>query len=104
MRPPDLLRVVVNFFGILDAWYSMIALLRNSCGSVTAEEKTFVPESEWAKVVRGAHPHRHLRRDDRGLAYHRLDPAPATDRAAARLYGCWHMVLTGPAAAYRLGG
>ena len=32
MRPPDLLRVVLNFVGILDFWHYAVDLLRNAAG------------------------------------------------------------------------
>ena len=46
MRPPDLLRVVLNFVGVLDAWHAMSDMLRNAAGNISAAEKTFIPEQE----------------------------------------------------------
>ena len=54
MRPPDLVRVVLNFFGILDAWDAMNDMVRNAFGSLSAEEKTFIPEMERPKAIRVA--------------------------------------------------
>ncbi len=59
MRPPDLLRVVLNFFGFYDAWYAMGDMLRNAAGNLSAAEKSFIPEDGAAQ----GDPHRpHLDR------------------------------------------
>ena len=54
MRPPDLFRVILNFFGILDAGYAVIDMLRNAAGIISTEEKSFIPEMERHKVIRVA--------------------------------------------------
>ena len=46
MRPPDLLRAALAFFGVLDVWHSLPTLVRNASGSLGAEEKSFIPEME----------------------------------------------------------
>ena len=77
-RPPDLCRLLLNFFGISKSGY---ALIRRSSAMpsarLTAEEETFIPEMERPKVYpRRAHLARDLRRDDRRLRSRlRLDPA-----------------------------
>ncbi len=50
MRPPDTLAILLNFFNILNAPRAVIGVLRHALGSLTEEEKSFVPESEWPKV------------------------------------------------------
>src|ERR1700712_4493506 len=95
MRPPDLLRVVLNFFGILDAWYSMIALLRNCFGTVSEEEKTFIPEMEGSKVIVGAGVHIAIYVVTIALSFATRSFLPLMLVGLPRLYGCWHMVLTG---------
>src|SRR5438094_577533 len=54
MRPPDLLRLVLNFFGILDAWHAVVDMARNAAGVISAAEKTFIPEQEQPKAIRAA--------------------------------------------------
>ncbi len=51
MRPPDLLKLVLNFVGIVDVWHSLPALLRNAFGKFTPAEKTLIPETEQGKAV-----------------------------------------------------
>lgn len=54
MRPPVLFKVVLNVFGILDAWYAMSDMLRNAAGNLSAAEKSFIPKGEWPKAIRVA--------------------------------------------------
>jgi fatty acid desaturase len=54
MRPPDLARLIVNFVGLRDAWDTLISVVHHASGRVTAEEATFIPESERHKVYREA--------------------------------------------------
>jgi len=50
MRPPALTRMALNFFNLINAPKALFGLVWHALGSLTAEEKTFVPESEWSKV------------------------------------------------------
>ena len=50
MRPPDILRIILNFFNIINAPRTMLGVVRHAFGQMSEEEKTFVPESEWPKV------------------------------------------------------
>ena len=87
MRPPDLLRVVLNFFGILDVWHAMGDLVRNTLGIVSAEEKTFIPEQEQPRVVRIARIWAAIYAITIGLSiYTGIDPATRADRPAAALW------------------
>ncbi len=50
MRPPDALRLVVNVLGIRDAFDVVLSVLRHAAGRLTAEEATFIPDSERKRV------------------------------------------------------
>ncbi|WP_342619975.1 fatty acid desaturase family protein [Rhodoferax sp. GW822-FHT02A01] len=52
--PVDWASTLLNLFAILNGPKEMVAVLRNACGSISAEEKTFVPEMEWPRMVREA--------------------------------------------------
>ena len=54
MRPPDAARLVLNVFGIRDAVDVVLSVLRHASGRLTAEEETFIPDSEHRRVVREA--------------------------------------------------
>ncbi|TIM70872.1 MAG: fatty acid desaturase [Mesorhizobium sp.] len=79
MRPPDLLRVVLNFFGIVDAWHAMTDMVRNAAGIISPAEKTFIPEQEQPKAIRIA----------------RIWTGIYAATIALALYGAWHHVMTG---------
>jgi fatty acid desaturase len=54
MRPPDVIRLVLNVLGIADAFSTCVSVLRHAAGRLTAEELTFIPESEHHRVFREA--------------------------------------------------
>ena len=54
MRPPDVLRLVLNVLGIRDALDVTLSVLRHAAGRLTAEELTFIPSSERHRVFREA--------------------------------------------------
>lgn len=95
MRPPDLLRVALNFFGLLDAWHAMVDMVRNACGVIGAEEKTFIPESEQPKAIRIARIWLAIYVATIGLALYLGSWLPLMLVGLPRLYGAWHHVLTG---------
>jgi fatty acid desaturase len=95
MRPPDLLRVVLNFFGILDVWHASGDLVRNTLGNVSAEEKTFIPEQEQPRVVQIARIWAGIYAVTIALSIHTGSIMPLVLIGLPRLYGAWHHVLTG---------
>lgn len=52
--PFDILGSLLNLFAIKNGPIELIAAVRNACGHISAEEKSFVPETEWPKMVREA--------------------------------------------------
>jgi fatty acid desaturase len=54
MRPPDAARLVVNVVGLRDAVDVVRSVLRHASGRLTAEEETFIPDSEHRRVIREA--------------------------------------------------
>ncbi|MEK1853604.1 MAG: fatty acid desaturase family protein [Phyllobacterium sp.] len=95
MRPPDLLRLVLNFFGILDVWHAMRDLVRNMLGIVSAEEKTFIPEQEQPRVVQIARIWTAIYAVTIALSIYMGSILPLVLVGLPRLYGAWHHVLTG---------
>jgi fatty acid desaturase len=95
MRPPDLLRVALNFFGVLDVWHGMTDMVRNAAGVVSAEEKTFIPEMEQAKVVRVARIWAAIYAVTIVAAIAMGSWLPLVIIGGPRIYGAWHHVLTG---------
>ncbi|HVY52392.1 MAG TPA: fatty acid desaturase family protein [Devosia sp.] len=95
MRPPDLVRVILAFVGVLDVWQAMTAMLRYSAGTLNAEEKTFIPEMEWPKVYFVARVWLVIYLATIALALATRSWIPIVMVGTPRMYGAWHMVLCG---------
>ncbi|TIR38328.1 MAG: fatty acid desaturase [Mesorhizobium sp.] len=95
MRPPDLLRAALAFTGILDFRYSLPALVRQAFGKLTPDEKSYVPEMEQHKAVMAARWHVAIYIATIALALTMRSWVPLVLIGVPRLYGTWHMVLTG---------
>jgi fatty acid desaturase len=95
MRPPDLVRVVLNFFGVVDVWNYMTGMLRNAAGIVSDAEKSFIPEQERHKVVRAARVHLAIYVATVALALWMSSWLPLMIVGLPRMYGAWHGVLCG---------
>ena len=95
MRPPDLLRLLLNFFGLLDVAYAMIDMVRNAAGIISAAEQTFIPEQEQPRVIRVARIWVLIYAVTVALAVYLGSILPLMLVGLPRLYGAWHHVLTG---------
>lgn len=95
MRPPEVAKVLLNFFGILmvpQAWWAM---LRYATGTLTVAEKDFIPESEWPKVYRVARIWTAIYAAVIALALYMHSFLPLMLVGLPAMYGAWHMLLTG---------
>jgi fatty acid desaturase len=95
MRPPDVAKVLLNFFGIImvpQAWWAM---LRYAGGRLTGEEKDFIPESEWPKVFFVARIWTLIYGIVIGYALYTRSFLPLMLIGLPSMYGAWHMLLTG---------
>ena len=95
MRPAEVAKLVLNFFGILDVLRFFPTLLRNAISGPTPAEKTFVPQSEWPKVRRVARVHLMIYAATTALAVAMGSILPLMVIGLPRLYGAWHHVMTG---------
>jgi fatty acid desaturase len=95
MRPPDLLRAALAFIGILDAWGSLKTIARNALGNLSEEEKSYIPEMEQGKAITAARWHMAIYIATIALALYMWSWLPLMIIGLPRLYGCWHMVMTG---------
>lgn len=95
MRPPDLVRAMLNFFGIIDVWHAMTDMLRNAAGVVGVAEKTFIPEPEQPKAIRIARVWLAIYIATVALALALHSWLPLMLVGLPRLYGAWHMVMCG---------
>jgi fatty acid desaturase len=95
MRPPDLLKAALAFTGLLDFRYSLPILVRNAFGYLSPDEKSFIPESEQPKAVAAARWHMAIYAVTIALALYMWSFLPLMLIGLPRLFGTWHMVLTG---------
>jgi fatty acid desaturase len=54
MRPPDVAKLLLNIFGIKDAFHTALSVARHASGRLTVEEVTYIPETETRRVFREA--------------------------------------------------
>jgi fatty acid desaturase len=95
MRPPELAKLILNFFGILDVARFLPTLVRNAVAGPTPAERTFVPQGEWAAVARAARVHLAIYAATIGLAVGTGSILPLMVIGLPRMYGAWHHVMTG---------
>jgi fatty acid desaturase len=95
MRPPRLIMWIGNFFGIADVYYSMRVLIRNALGTLSGDEKNYIPEMEYRKAVTAARVHMLIYAATIAAAFYFWSWIPLMLIGLPRLYGCWHMVLVG---------
>jgi fatty acid desaturase len=95
MRPPKLWRIALNFFGVVDVWYSMPALLKNAAGGLSTAEKSFIPAAEQGKAILAGRIHILIYAATIVAAVAFGSWLPLMLIGLPRMYGCWHMVMTG---------
>ncbi len=95
MRPPELAKVILNFFGVIDVIRFFPTLIQNALSGPTAAERTFVPQSEWARVQRVAIVHTAIYAVTLALAVWMGSILPFMVIGLPRMYGAWHHVMTG---------
>jgi fatty acid desaturase len=95
MRPPAAIKVALAYVGVLDAWDAMKMMLVNAAGTITAAEKSFIPEMEWPKVISVARIWVLIYAATLATAFYTGSWLPIMLVGTPRLYGAWHHVLTG---------
>ncbi|MCW1918412.1 fatty acid desaturase family protein [Rhodobacter sp. KR11] len=95
MRPTEMAKLIVNFFGILDVLKFIPNLVQNALTGPSAAERTFVPQAEWPKVQRVAQVHLAIYLATGALALAMGSILPLMVIGLPRLYGAWHHVMTG---------
>lgn len=95
MRPPDLIKLILNFVGVFDVWYSMLALLKNAFGVLQPHEKDLVPKEEFSKAISAAQMHIAIYALTIFACFYLNSILPLMLIGLPRMYGCWHMLMTG---------
>jgi Na+-transporting NADH:ubiquinone oxidoreductase subunit F len=94
-RPPDILGLILSFFSIKVlpryVWHALL----HCVGRLTAEEKTFIPESEYEKVFLRARIYLLIYLGVIGLAIYERSILPLLFIGLPTLYGSWLMPIYG---------
>ena len=94
-RPPQLLLTALHFVGIPDVFLHFRVLARNAAGIISAEEADYIPQSERGKAVFWARVHMAIYAAAVAGALAMGSVLPLVLVGGPRIYGAWHMVLTG---------
>lgn len=94
-RPPDLLAIIMSFFSlkVIPAYFRHIIL--HSFGRMTAEEKTYIPESEYRAVFFRARIYLFIYLSVVALAIYTGSILPLMYIGLPTLYGSWLMPIYG---------
>ncbi len=95
MRPPRLLKILVNFFGVTDLPQSMALMLRHASGRLTKDEQDYIPAGEAPKVYRVARVWTGIYGATAVACVASASILPAMLIGLPRAYGAWHHVWTG---------
>jgi fatty acid desaturase len=95
MRPTSLLHLASLFIGLFDVPKSFLAIFRHAFGSLSADEKTYVPDTELLKVRKVAMVWLSIYAVTLVIALTTRSILPFMLIGLPRMYGAWHHVLTG---------
>jgi fatty acid desaturase len=93
-RPPKLWEIGLSYFGIMQVKVYAKKIVLHAMGRLTAEEKTFVPESEWPVVYRTARIHCAIHLAVIGLSLATWSIMPLVYAGLPACYGAWLYMTT----------
>ena len=94
-RPPNLPKMVANLFGLVDVPLAFKSMIQLASGHLTDEEKDYVPEAERRAAIRIARIWLTIYVATITLAIAMGSILPLMVIGLPRLYGAWHMTITG---------
>lgn len=94
-RPPNISVMLLNIFGIVDAYQALQTMLINATGKMRAEDQDYVPETEWPKVYQVARIWTAIYAATIIASLVFSSWLPLVLIGLPRLYGAWHHILTG---------
>ncbi|MEO8242483.1 MAG: fatty acid desaturase family protein [bacterium] len=95
MHPTSPVLNVLHFVGVVDAWASLKVLARNATGNMSPDERNYIPASELPRAVFAARIHMAIYAATLIVALWMQSFLPFMVIGLPRIYGCWHMILTG---------
>ena len=93
MRPPQMIIIALNVFGIVALPQSLFAIARNAVGHLSADERRYVPEPERARAVWTARAHVAVYLAAIAWAVLAWSWLPLMLIGLPRAYGIWLLVL-----------
>jgi MocE subfamily Rieske [2Fe-2S] domain protein len=94
-RPPDLWAIFLSFFNVKNIPLYFRNSLRHAAGRISAEEKTFIPESEYEQVFLRARICLLIYAGVVGLAFYLGSLLPLLFVGLPNFYGAWLMPIYG---------
>jgi len=94
-RPPQLLATALHFVGIPDIWLHFRVLAGNAAGIITPDEADYIPQSERPKAIFAARLHVAIYAAAVVWALASWSLLPLMLIGGPRIFGAWHMVMTG---------
>ena len=94
-RPPNLKRMIMGFFGLPVYAKYFRQILMHSFGRMAADERTFIPESEFPKVYRRARVYVLVYASVIGLAAYTRSILPLLYVGLTNIFGTWLATLYG---------
>ena len=95
MRPPDLARIGLNLFGLVDTYHLIKRMGLHASGKLHPDEATYVRPADHARVYRVARIWIGIYGAVIALCLWLGSVLPLMVIGLPRLYGAWHHVLTG---------
>ncbi len=95
MRPPDLARIVLNLFGLVDTYKLIKRMALHASGRLHPDEETYVRAADQSRVFRIARIWAGIYMAVIGISLWQGSILPLMVIGLPRLYGAWHHVLTG---------
>jgi len=95
MRPAAILGLALRFIAMPDVFNELRTLARQALGRISGQEKDYIPQTEWPRVVLWARVHMTIYLVTIVTALITWSLLPLVLIGGPRIYGCWHMVLVG---------
>ncbi|MEM7444494.1 MAG: fatty acid desaturase family protein [Pseudomonadota bacterium] len=102
MHPLKVALMALKYLGISDAWASLKVIFRNAFSGLSPEELDYIPAAETSKAVFWARLHVAIYLATvlatiwmLAAGYGWMSAIPILLIGGPRIYGCWHMVMTG---------
>ena len=95
MRPPVFFKLLGNFVGIFDGYNGWKRMFLNAAGRIDPQEASYIPASEYPKVIRVARIWVAIYAATLALAIYMGSILPFMVIGLPRLYGAWHHIMTG---------